>query len=125
VRSSKDQFKAHRRQIELGQYAWRNRREPTESETRLWEMLRRRKLGVEFRRQVPLAGRYIVDFLAPRARLVLEIDGGYHNTRGRADEQRDRILGRLGYRVLRVSVNLVMLHPTVVLRTVIEALRSY
>jgi hypothetical protein len=33
---------------------------------------------------VPL-GRFIVDVLAPRARLVVEVDGGYHSTRAGAD----------------------------------------
>jgi very-short-patch-repair endonuclease len=54
MRSSKDQFKAHRRQIKLEQYAWGNRRAMAESEARLWEALRGRRLGVQFRRQVPL-----------------------------------------------------------------------
>lgn len=45
--------------VELEQRAWRNRRVPTESEERLWQALRGCKLGVQFRRQVPLAGRYI------------------------------------------------------------------
>jgi very-short-patch-repair endonuclease len=96
MRSSTDQFKAHRRQVELEQYSWRNQRTPTESEARLWEALHGRKLGVQFRGQMPLAGRYIVDFVAPAARLVVEVDGSYHSGRRRADEQRDRRLTRLG-----------------------------
>jgi very-short-patch-repair endonuclease len=124
VRSSKDQFKAHRRQVELDQYAWRNRREPTESEARLWEALRGCKLGVQFRRQVPLAGRYIVDFCAPAVHLVVEVDGGYHANRRRADEQRDRKLSRVSYRVLRLPAALVTLQPVVALQRVAEALKA-
>ena len=37
----------------------------TPSEKILWSRLSERKLGVVFRRQVPLLGRFIVDFLAP------------------------------------------------------------
>jgi very-short-patch-repair endonuclease len=65
-----------RRQVELEQHAWRNRRGLTESERRLWEALRGRKLGVQFRRQVVIGGRYIVDFAAPAVRLIVEVDGG-------------------------------------------------
>jgi very-short-patch-repair endonuclease len=43
------------------------------------------QLGVSFRRQVPLGNRFIVDFLAPVARLVVEVDGGYHARRREAD----------------------------------------
>jgi guanylate kinase len=96
------------RQVELGQYALRNRRAPTESEARLWEALRGRKLGVTFRRQVVLLDRYIVDFYAPKLRLVVEVDGGYHRLRKSADARRDRELHRAGYRVLRLPATLVV-----------------
>ena len=56
---------------------------PTPSEARLWEALRGRQLGVGFRRQVVIAG-YIVDFAASEARLVVEVDGGWHAGRERA-----------------------------------------
>lgn len=96
------------RQVELEQYAQRNRRCLTESEARLWDELRGRKLGVQFRRQVVLLDRYIVDFYAPAARLVVEVDGGYHVLRKAADARRDRLLGRNGYRVLRLSSSSVL-----------------
>jgi very-short-patch-repair endonuclease len=83
---------------------------PTASEARLWEAIRAGKLGARFVRQVPLGG-YIVDFLAPRARLVLEVDGGYHAVRQRADARRDRVLERLGYRVLRIQARAVHEQP--------------
>jgi very-short-patch-repair endonuclease len=57
---------------------------------------------------VPLAERFIVDFYAPRARLVVEVDGGWHARRGAADASRDAKLRCLGYRVLRISAELVM-----------------
>ena len=80
---------------------------PTESEALLFSAIRGRRLGVVFRRQVPLAG-YIVDFLAPAARLVVEVDGAYHARRVRADARRDRVLEGLGYRVLRLEAELVL-----------------
>ena len=68
---------------------------------------RRAQLGVSFRRQV-LIGGFIADFCAPSRKLVVEVDGGYHRRKPRADESRDRKLLRLGYRVVRVSAELVM-----------------
>ena len=91
----------------LAQRAMRLRAAPTSSEQRLWGALCGKQLGVGFKRQVPLGGRFIVDFLASRARLVVEVDGGYHALRKAADARRDRALARLGYRVLRLSDELV------------------
>jgi very-short-patch-repair endonuclease len=80
---------------------------PTTTESLLWEAaLKGSRLGVAFRRQVVI-GRYIADFVAPAAKLVVEVDGGYHERRARADARRDRELGRLGYRVLRLPAALV------------------
>ena len=77
-------------------YAHAMRQAPTDSEARLWRALRSSQLGVAFRRQVPLLG-FIADFYAPSARLIVEVDGGYHERRVSADERRDRKLARAGY----------------------------
>jgi very-short-patch-repair endonuclease len=90
----------------LNAHAHRMRIAPTDSEAALWRALRARQLGVEFRRQVVVL-RFIVDFLAPAVPLVVEIDGGYHAQRVRADARRDEKLRRAGYRVLRVEAELV------------------
>ena len=50
---------------------------------------------------------YIVDFLAPAAKLVVEVDGGVHVVRRSRDARRDRTLARLGYRVVRIPADLV------------------
>jgi very-short-patch-repair endonuclease len=78
------------------------------SEQILWQQIRACKLGVAFRRQVPLAGRFIADFLAPAARVVIEVDGQYHARRKRVDARRDEKLRRAGYRVLRIEADVVM-----------------
>lgn len=85
------------------------RREPTASERALWAALSGAKLGVGFRRQAVVAG-CIVDFVAPSRKLAVEVDGGYHRTaaRRRADARRDRRLERAGFRVLRLSAELVL-----------------
>lgn len=111
-----------RKQLRLEQCAWANRRVMTPSELRLWSALKARQLGVQFRREVPLAGRYIVDFCAPSPRLVVEVDGVCHESRPRADARRDAELRGLGYRVLRVEAQLVMRDLAAVLVLVRAAL---
>jgi very-short-patch-repair endonuclease len=96
-----------RRQSVLVERAAQMRRAPTPTEARLFDALRAGKLGVSFRRQVPLLGRFIVDLLAPEVRLVVEIDGLYHTRTGAADARRDRALLRAGYTVLRLDAELV------------------
>ena len=98
-----------KRQILLTQRAYEMRHQLTPSEATLWSQISRRQLGVAFRRQVLIANRYIVDFLAPSIRLVVEVDGGYHARRGVADARRGRYLARLGYRVLRIDAHLVLM----------------
>lgn len=82
---------------------------PTPSEEALFRELRGGKLGVVVRRQF-VVGRYIVDLAVPSARLAIEVDGGYHAARRAADSRRDRELGRLGWRVLRLPAALVLGH---------------
>jgi very-short-patch-repair endonuclease len=92
----------------LQQRALCMRHSPTLSEARLFEALRGKRLGVSFKRQVPLLGRYIADLFASEVSLVVEIDGAYHAARGDADARRQRALERAGYRVLRLDAELVM-----------------
>jgi very-short-patch-repair endonuclease len=77
---------------------------PTASEAMLWAALRGSRLGVGFRRQAVI-GSFIVDFLAPSVRLIIEVDGAYHTRRSRADERRDRILRRAGYHITRFTAS--------------------
>jgi very-short-patch-repair endonuclease len=95
------------RSIRLAAHASQMRAVPTLSEQLLWSQLRGNQLGVAFRRQVPVGGRFIADFLAREGRLIVEVDGAYHAQRAAADSRRDRLLGRLGYRVLHIEAELV------------------
>src|SRR5262249_28002322 len=84
------------------------RREMTEAEKRLWQMLRSRQTeGYRFRRQVPI-GRFIVDFVCRAARLIVEIDGGQRGLLTEGEASRTRFLEREGYRVLRFWNNEVL-----------------
>ena len=100
-----------KRQALLEERAHEMRHQPTESEAALWSALKGNQHGVAFRRQVLIGNRYIVDFLAPSLKLVVEVDGGYHARRGVPDERRERFLRRLGYRVVRVKAELVLTQP--------------
>src|SRR5216117_417797 len=63
----------------------------THSEALLFRAIAGRKLGVLFRRQVPLlGGRYIADLYAAEVRLIVEVDWQWHRGRGAADERRGR-----------------------------------
>jgi very-short-patch-repair endonuclease len=61
-------------------------------------------LGIQFYRQKPI-GAHIVDFFAPLAKLVVEVDGSQHLGRDHAlkDRNRDGYLVSLGLRVLRFN----------------------
>ena len=88
----------------LKDFARHNRREMTESETVLWNALRNMKAGVRFRRQHPI-GDYIADFICLPAKLVIEVDGGYHQEplQQELDQQRTEFLVNKGYQVIRIK----------------------
>ena len=112
-----------KRQPLLATRAREMRHAPTASEAALFEALRGRRLGVVVKRQVPI-DRYIVDLLVPSAKLVIEVDGRCHERRRGADARRERALQRLGYRVLRVTVQQVVSELDAVLERIRSALRS-
>ena len=84
------------------------RREMTTAETALWLRLNRQQIeGFKFRRQAPI-GPYVVDFVCLDEMLVIEVDGGQHDSRKARDEARTVALGMRGYRVLRFWNNEVL-----------------
>lgn len=77
----------------------------TDSEQMLWMHLRRKQLlGVQFYRQKPI-GNYIVDFYAPRVKLVIEVDGSQHLETNyvKKDLARQTVLQNQGLMVLRFN----------------------
>ncbi len=77
------------------------RHEMTPAEKILWQELRGNKLGIHFRRQQIIAG-FIVDFYCHKAGLVIELDGGIHTGQQIYDIERDKVLGELGLRIIRI-----------------------
>ena len=94
---------------------------PTESELRLWRLLRDRLSGFKFRRQVPV-GPYIVDFLCVGAKLIVEADGFQHAESPR-DKARDAYLESQGWKVLRFWNNEVLQNREGVLETILAQAR--
>jgi very-short-patch-repair endonuclease len=88
----------------------------------LWAALVNGKLGVSFRRQVPLAG-YICDFVCASQRLVVDVDDAHHARRAAADARRDACLERLGYRVLRLEAQLALRQLPLALQRIRAALQ--
>ena len=88
------------------------RKEYTEAEGVLWELIRDSKLGVKFRRQHPI-DKYIVDFICLQERLILEADGGYHATEEQKfyDAERTRVLNDIGFEVIRFTNEEITEHP--------------
>ena len=81
------------------------RQEPTFAEGVLWSKLRRQNLGFKFRRQ-HLIGKYIADFVCLEKRLIVEVDGEYHNDPEQqlADEERTLALEQKHFfKVLRFT----------------------
>ena len=88
----------------LKENAKENRKHQTEAEAALWEVLRANQLGEKFRRQ-HIIGDFIVDFVALNSKLIIEVDGAYHNDAEQmeADKLRSDFLNEAGFKVLRFT----------------------
>jgi len=94
------------------------RKNPTPAEETLWTLLRRDQAGNHFRRQ-HIIGPFIVDFVCLEKRLIIEADGGIHDTRKEEDERRNLYFQDEGYQVLRFR-NEEILHQKETVFTKIE-----
>ena len=86
----------------LKDFARKNRKEMTASESALWDALRHELQGYRFRRQHAI-GDYIADFVCLEAKLVIEVDGGYHEQplQQQSDQKRTEFIESKGYKVIR------------------------
>ena len=80
------------------------RKAMTDGEQKLWSRLRRKQLGCYFRRQTPI-GKYVVDFVCWKEKLIVEIDGSQHYTNAgkEHDRIRDQFLQKQGFPILRFN----------------------
>ncbi len=97
----------------------------TDAEKRLWSRLRSDRLGVKFRRQVPL-GPYIVDFYCSKARLAVELDGSQHHTESglTADLARDAYFATIDIKVVRYTNSDVLKNTDSTLQDLLEHLNQ-
>jgi isoleucyl-tRNA synthetase len=89
----------------LKELAKEHRNNPTPAENTMWLLLSGKKLdNYKFRRQ-HIIGDFIVDFVNLENKLVIEIDGGYHNEPDAAeyDKERAEWLEKNGYQVIRFT----------------------
>ena len=106
---------------ELLENAREMRKNQTSAEEFLWNLLRNRRfLGYKFRRQHPVAQKYILDFFCDELRLGLELDGEYHASSDQKeyDEGRTYELEEFGIKIIRFSNDEVLWETEKVLDTI-------
>jgi len=100
------------------------RRNLLPAEAKLWARLRAHRMAdFHFRCQHAI-GNYIVDFCAPRKKLIIEVDGSQHLEQEEYDAERTTFLESRGYRVLRFWNNDVMNNMDAVLTVIWDALNE-
>ncbi len=110
----------------LKSFARNLRTHQTDAEAKLWLHLRRDQLGVRFYRQRPF-GQYILDFYAPKAGLVIELDGSQHRddpSIRKQDVLRDAWLRAQGLKVLRFDDRQVLTESRAVMDVVFSEVES-
>jgi len=102
------------------------RKNLTEAELVLWEVLKDKKLcGRKFRRQHSI-GYYIADFYCSSEKLIIELDGQHHYTpKGiTKDLDRDKHLEMMKIKVLRFENKVVLNNLSQVLKTIKEHFKT-
>ena len=109
----------------LKEFAQRQRKYPTEAESAMWSLLRKKSLNDKFRRQ-HIIGNYIADFICLHKKLIIEIDGGYHLKGDQIikDNQRTEWLENLGYKVIRFTNEEVLFNTENVMSDIQQALNN-
>jgi leucyl-tRNA synthetase len=90
---------------ELVALARQNRKESTNAEDILWQEVRGSKLGFRFRRQHYIDN-FIVDFICLEKKLIIEIDGAYHETFEQIEKDNERTLlleQKYNFKVIRFT----------------------
>jgi very-short-patch-repair endonuclease len=78
------------------------RKNSTLSEILLWNEIKKKALGYEFHRQVPI-NEFIVDFFCHELLLAIEIDGSTHDYNFDYDDFRQTLLQKYGITMIRYS----------------------
>jgi very-short-patch-repair endonuclease len=109
----------------LKENAHNNRNNMTEAEQLFWSFVKGKALGERCLRQ-HVIGDYIVDFLFCQSKLVVEIDGGYHQTEKQQviDDIRNEWLESKGYQVIRFTNEQVLFETNEVIHRLKGLLKS-
>lgn len=110
----------------LFDFAKQLRDRPTEAEDFLWKQLSNKKiLDFRFKRQQPILY-FIADFYCHQAKLVVEVDGGYHQVPAQYeyDCNRDSELEELGIKVIRFRNEQVLFEIDATLQKIEEELKQ-
>jgi Uncharacterized protein conserved in bacteria len=101
------------------------RKSMTDGEQKLWSRLRGKQLEYYFRRQTSI-GKYIVDFVCWKEKLVVEIDGSQHFTNAgkEHDRIRDQFLKEQGFRILRFDSVEVLNNTDGIIEAIYENLKN-
>ena len=104
----------------LKEFAKKLRNNSTNSEIKLWQEIKNKKmLGYTFLRQKPIKN-YIVDFFCNKLKLVIELDGYSHEFEETYDKdvKKEEDLKQIGLTILRFDDREVMNDIENVLRTI-------
>ena len=106
-------------------FAKKMRSNQTPAELKLWGLLRANKTGHKITRQT-IMGYSIPDFVCLKKRLIIEVDGGYHESPEMllSDEKRSDKFRAVGYKVLRYSNQDVLANPERVLEEIESELKA-
>jgi len=98
------------------------RKNQTQQEIKLWNLLRGKQIGFKIRRQHPLLNHYVIDFYCPAKKLCIEIDGTIHlHPEVKANDRvRQNNLLEHGYQMIRFSNEEVDRNP----KLVVEKIRN-
>jgi leucyl-tRNA synthetase len=108
------------------EFAKRNRKNLTEAEDKMWQLVRNRYIdNYKFRRQHPIAG-FIPDFVCLERKLIIEIDGGYHNEEEQIifDEARENWLKEFGFNIIRFTNEQVLENISNIKKAISERLQE-
>ena len=111
---------------ELFKRAEELRERMTKAEVRLWEELENSKLdGYKFRRQHPIH-KFIADFYCHKLKLIIEVDGKYHESEGQknTDLERSELLTFQGIKIIRFTNEEVFNNINLVLKQIRKEIES-
>lgn len=102
-----------------------NRQYATEAERLLWHYLKEKKIGYKFRRQ-HIVGEYITDFINLKHKLIIEVDGKYHQEAEQVikDAQRTQYLEQKDYTVIRFTNEEIFNHMEDVIKKIKETIMA-